>query len=149
MEIKARLNTARRNSQTAALICDVVTASEPIFQNLEASPDLQEPHVQAALCDLKVFVENELDGLTRELAEQWELTRLVYTTGNEERMKQALEHFKTYQSCLELAVNEAFQKAAGASRTSLCRFCLTFLMVQAGRERDETIMKQNRDLQVP
>ena len=129
ISLKDRLITAQRNSKTAAHICEVVAALEPILRNLEASPDLQEPHIQASLRDLKVFVDSDLDTLSQELAAQWDIERFVFATGNEDKMKNALERLNSYLNYLHLAINEASHKA--------------------GRVRDEAIIQQNQELKVP
>jgi len=75
-----------------------------------------------------VFLERDLDELSRELSEQWGITKMVYATGNEDRMKAALGRLNNILNALDSAVNAAFQ--------------------QAGRRRDEKMMDQNRELKV-
>ena len=110
ISIKTRLTAVQRNSKTAAHICEVVTALEPILRSLEGNPDLQESHIQTGLSDLKVFIDSELDSLSRELEEQWEITRFVCATGNEDRMKSALERLNSSLTYLDMAMTEAYQK---------------------------------------
>ena len=126
--IRERLRAAQENSKTAADINTVMAVLLPTLQNLEASPDLQDRHIQNGLGDLKVFLERDLDTLSRELAEQWDFTRFMCATGNEDRMKAALGRLNNILNALDSAVSAAFQ--------------------QAGRRRDETLMQQNVELKV-
>ena len=75
-----------------------------------------------------MFLERDLDELSRELSEQWGITKMVYATGNEDRMKAALGRLNNILNALDSAVKAAFQ--------------------QAGRGRDEKMMDQNRELKV-
>jgi len=110
MDIKSRLDIAQRNSKTAADINTVVSVLIPTLQNLDGCHDLQDSHIQNGLADLKVFLDSDLDALSRELAVQWELTKFVCATGNEDRMRNALERLNTFLNVLDIAVNAAFQQ---------------------------------------